>query len=229
MKRLDLRSEDQRLNDTMEDEEQSNAANLLVKIRNRHQKIKAEMMATQDTTDQDDTPRSNENESYSMRRLVPSVTTTNENANTLTVPKGIRRNTNRRNRSAGDTIVNTAVKRTVTYDDDGIAGRVNEGFESDKEVPKSEDNATDSQPEPKRVPKPRRPRSKNTKAGQDAVNQTDTAPSQPVTSFEDTLITAVIVHQSDRLRTDINIYHPIVKVHILDLDMDGQYVKKSNK
>ena len=233
MRRLDLRTEsERRLNDTIEDEEQadkSNAADLLLKIRNRHQKIKAEMMATQDTTDQDDTPRSNENESYSMRRLVPSVTDTNENGNTLTVPKGIRRNGNRRNRSAGDTVVNTAVKRMVTYDDDGIAGRVNEGFESDKEVQKADEPATGSQSESKRAPKPRRPRNRNQKTGQDAVNQTETAPSQPVTSFEDTLITAVIVHQSDRLRTDINIYHPIVKVHVLDLGMDGQYLKKSNK
>ena len=45
----------------------------------------------------------------------------------------------------------------------------------------------------------------------------------------DPKILAVIIHQSDKLRMDINMYRPIVRVHIVDLDMDGEYVKKFNK
>ena len=45
----------------------------------------------------------------------------------------------------------------------------------------------------------------------------------------DPKILAVIIHQSDKLRMDINMYRPIVRVHIVDLDMDGEYVKKCNK
>ncbi len=48
-------------------------------------------------------------------------------------------------------------------------------------------------------------------------------------SENDPNILAVVVHQSDKLRTDINMYHPMVRVHILDLDMDGNYVRKLDK
>jgi hypothetical protein len=42
-------------------------------------------------------------------------------------------------------------------------------------------------------------------------------------------ILALVIHQCDKLRTDVNIYHPMVRVHLLDLDSDGRYVKKSIK
>ncbi len=42
-------------------------------------------------------------------------------------------------------------------------------------------------------------------------------------------ILAIVVHQCDKLRTDVNIYHPLVRVHMVDLGADGRYVKKSNK
>lgn len=42
-------------------------------------------------------------------------------------------------------------------------------------------------------------------------------------------ILAIIIHQTDKLRTDINIYNPFVRIHILDLDINGQYVKKTKR
>ena len=52
---------------------------------------------------------------------------------------------------------------------------------------------------------------------------------QTETHQEDTNILAVIVHKSDKLRTDINIYNPVVRVHIVDLDTNGEYVIKTKK
>lgn len=46
---------------------------------------------------------------------------------------------------------------------------------------------------------------------------------------KDPSILAVIIHQTDKLRTDVNIYHPVVRIHLLDLDSDGQYVKKTRR
>jgi hypothetical protein len=48
-------------------------------------------------------------------------------------------------------------------------------------------------------------------------------------SVRDTNIMAVIIHRSDKLRTDVNIYNPVVRIHLLDLDLDGQYVKKTRR
>lgn len=46
---------------------------------------------------------------------------------------------------------------------------------------------------------------------------------------QDPNILAIIIHRTDKLRTDVNIYNPTLRIHILDLDTDGQYVKKSKK
>jgi hypothetical protein len=46
---------------------------------------------------------------------------------------------------------------------------------------------------------------------------------------EDKNILAVVIHQTDKLRTDINMYRPVVRVHIVDLDLDGQYVLKTKR
>lgn len=46
---------------------------------------------------------------------------------------------------------------------------------------------------------------------------------------EDNRILAVVIHESGKLRTDVNIYHPMVRIHIVDLDQNGQYVKKLHR
>ncbi|KAM9355123.1 jouberin-like [Pholidichthys leucotaenia] len=50
-------------------------------------------------------------------------------------------------------------------------------------------------------------------------------PQKPV--FDDSLVLAVYVHRTDRLKTDFMISHPMVKIHIVD-EMTGQYVKKED-
>ena len=46
-------------------------------------------------------------------------------------------------------------------------------------------------------------------------------------SLVDNTILAVIIHQTDKLRTDVNIYRPVVRVHVVDLAQDGQYALKT--
>ncbi|XP_028995151.1 jouberin isoform X2 [Betta splendens] len=47
------------------------------------------------------------------------------------------------------------------------------------------------------------------------------------TSFDDSLVLGVNVHRTDRLKTDLLISHPMVKVHVVD-ESTGQYVKKED-
>lgn len=42
-------------------------------------------------------------------------------------------------------------------------------------------------------------------------------------------ILAIIVHKTDKLRTHLNIHNPLVRIHILDLDNEGQYIRKTKK
>ncbi|XP_038585045.1 jouberin [Micropterus salmoides] len=50
-------------------------------------------------------------------------------------------------------------------------------------------------------------------------------PQQP--TFDDSLVLGVYVHRTDRLKTDLLISHPMVKIHVVD-DVTGQYVKKEH-
>ena len=45
---------------------------------------------------------------------------------------------------------------------------------------------------------------------------------------DDGYILSVTVHRSDRLRPDLYISHPLVRVHVMDIDTEN-YVKKSNR
>ncbi|KAM4724374.1 jouberin isoform 2-T2 [Anableps anableps] len=46
-------------------------------------------------------------------------------------------------------------------------------------------------------------------------------------TFDDSLVLGVFVHRTDRLKTDLLISHPMVKIHIVD-ETTGQYVKKED-
>ncbi|XP_062253329.1 jouberin isoform X1 [Platichthys flesus] len=46
-------------------------------------------------------------------------------------------------------------------------------------------------------------------------------------TFDDSLVLAVSVHRTDRLKTDLLISHPMVKIHVVD-EITGQYVKKED-
>lgn len=47
-------------------------------------------------------------------------------------------------------------------------------------------------------------------------------------SLEDDLVLGVYIHRTDRLKSDILISHPMVKIHVVDLNT-GQYVKKDDR
>uniref|UniRef100_I3IWA8 Jouberin n=1 Tax=Oreochromis niloticus TaxID=8128 RepID=I3IWA8_ORENI len=51
------------------------------------------------------------------------------------------------------------------------------------------------------------------------------APQKPV--FDDNLVLGVYIHRTDRLKTDLMISHPMVKIHVVD-EATGQYVKKED-
>lgn len=51
------------------------------------------------------------------------------------------------------------------------------------------------------------------------------APKKP--TFDDSLVLGVYVHRSDRLKNNLLISHPMVKIHVVD-EITGQYVKKED-
>ncbi|KAM4624936.1 jouberin [Polymixia lowei] len=46
-------------------------------------------------------------------------------------------------------------------------------------------------------------------------------------TFDDSLVLGVYIHRTDRLKTDLLISHPMVKIHVID-ENTGQYVKKED-
>ncbi|KAF7670049.1 hypothetical protein LDENG_00084520 [Lucifuga dentata] len=46
-------------------------------------------------------------------------------------------------------------------------------------------------------------------------------------TFDDSLVLGVYIHRTDRLKTDLLISHPMVKIHVVD-EITGQYVKKED-
>ncbi|XP_054470368.1 jouberin [Anoplopoma fimbria] len=46
-------------------------------------------------------------------------------------------------------------------------------------------------------------------------------------TFDDSLVLGVYIHRTDRLKTDLLISHPMVKIHVID-EVTGQYVKKED-
>ena len=45
---------------------------------------------------------------------------------------------------------------------------------------------------------------------------------------DDSLVLGVYVHRTDRLKTDLRLSHPMVKVHVVD-ELTGQYVRKEDR
>ncbi|KAJ7990818.1 hypothetical protein DPEC_G00290860 [Dallia pectoralis] len=73
-------------------------------------------------------------------------------------------------------------------------------------------------------------KSKGKKKGKQVVkdeNDTEGAdtPLRPV--YDDSLVLGVYIHRTDRLKTDLLVSHPMVKVHVID-ELTGQYVKKED-
>lgn len=60
---------------------------------------------------------------------------------------------------------------------------------------------------------------------QNSQTEVDASPSQ---AFDDNLVLGVYIHRTDRLKTDLLVSHPMVKVHVVD-EITGQYVKKEDR
>lgn len=52
------------------------------------------------------------------------------------------------------------------------------------------------------------------------------APQKP--TFDDSLVLGVYIHRTDRLKDQLLISHPMVKIHVVD-EVTGQYVKKEDR
>ncbi|KAJ7341958.1 hypothetical protein JRQ81_008029 [Phrynocephalus forsythii] len=50
---------------------------------------------------------------------------------------------------------------------------------------------------------------------------------EPKSAFDDSLVLGVYIHRTDRLKMDIMVSHPMVKIHVVD-QKTGLYVKKEN-
>ncbi|XP_008112735.2 jouberin isoform X1 [Anolis carolinensis] len=50
---------------------------------------------------------------------------------------------------------------------------------------------------------------------------------EPKLVFDDSLVLGVFIHRTDRLKTDLMVSHPMVKIHVIDQNT-GLYVKKEN-
>ncbi|XP_062864119.1 jouberin [Trichomycterus rosablanca] len=75
-----------------------------------------------------------------------------------------------------------------------------------------------------------KPRGKRKKKRKEEVTVEDSqmvADASPKQVFDDSLVLGVYVHRTDRLKTDLQVSHPMVKVHVVD-ELTGQYVKKED-
>lgn len=54
------------------------------------------------------------------------------------------------------------------------------------------------------------------------------SPVHPKCLLDDDLVMGVYIHRTDRLKADVMISHPMVKIHVVD-EHTGQYVKKDDR
>ncbi|KAJ0008677.1 hypothetical protein NQD34_016092 [Periophthalmus magnuspinnatus] len=72
--------------------------------------------------------------------------------------------------------------------------------------------------------KKKKKKKKHVAEEENAIEATE-EPQRP--AFDDSLVLGVYIHRTDRLKTDLLISHPMVKVHVVD-EITGQYVKKED-
>ncbi|RXN00136.1 Jouberin [Acipenser ruthenus] len=74
--------------------------------------------------------------------------------------------------------------------------------------------------------KKRKKKRKKAEVNEELNDNATAAEAQPSRHlFDDNLVLGVYVHRTDRLKTDLMVSHPMVKVHVID-EMTGQYVRK---
>ncbi|XP_072313591.1 jouberin isoform X2 [Eucyclogobius newberryi] len=85
-------------------------------------------------------------------------------------------------------------------------------------------NQTENEVESKEKKKKKKKKKKHEVTEENEVEATE-EPQRA--AFDDSLVLGLYVHRSDRLKTDLLISHPMVKVHVVD-EITGQYVKKED-
>ncbi|XP_029452474.1 LOW QUALITY PROTEIN: jouberin [Rhinatrema bivittatum] len=90
------------------------------------------------------------------------------------------------------------------------------------EEPKTEETVEQPKSKVKKVKK--RPKKEDT-ATPGEENSLETTPGRTSYVLDDTLILGVNIHRTDKLKTDLMVSHPMVKIHVID-ERTGLYVKK---
>ncbi|XP_009956859.1 PREDICTED: jouberin-like [Leptosomus discolor] len=96
------------------------------------------------------------------------------------------------------------------------------------EVQKLEESMEKQKPKAKKVKKKTR-KEENTEvaAENDEEMKNSEISTQSKFGFDDDLVLGVYIHRSDRLKTDLLVSHPMVKIHVVD-QRSGLYVKKDH-
>ncbi|KAJ8399446.1 hypothetical protein AAFF_G00411580 [Aldrovandia affinis] len=77
------------------------------------------------------------------------------------------------------------------------------------------------------APKQKGKKKKKTKKAETKADSEEETEGPVRPAFDDSLVLGVYVHRTDRLKTDLMVSHPMVKVHVID-EVTGQYVKKED-
>ncbi|KAM9382172.1 jouberin [Phaethornis superciliosus] len=93
---------------------------------------------------------------------------------------------------------------------------------------KLEESMEEKKPKAKKVKKKTR-KEENTEFGaeNDEEMRNSDISTQSKLGFDDDLVLGVYIHRSDRLKTDLLVSHPVVKIHVVD-QRTGLYIKKDN-
>ncbi|XP_073726052.1 jouberin isoform X2 [Misgurnus anguillicaudatus] len=72
-----------------------------------------------------------------------------------------------------------------------------------------------------------KPKLKKKKKQKEAAVNVEEGQIEEKPAFDDNLVLGVSIHRTDKLRTDLLVSHPMVKVHVID-EVTGQYVRKED-
>lgn len=133
---------------------------------------------------------------------------------------------------------------TLTVSDDSMEGEqkkespvgaITPDSHQDGEVSSVEQNVDDNMAEnTKSKPKKTKKKAKAVSDNNEEIDRDDVhevtnedSPVYPKSLLDDGLVLGVYIHRTDRLKSDLMISHPMVKIHVVD-EKTGQYVKKDD-
>ncbi|XP_064025371.1 jouberin isoform X2 [Pogoniulus pusillus] len=96
------------------------------------------------------------------------------------------------------------------------------------EEQKLEESMAKQKPKPKKVKKKTRKEESTEIAAENDEMKNSEASAQSKLGFGDDLVLGVYIHRSDRLKTDLLVSHPVVKIHVVD-QRTGLYIKKDHR